>query len=114
MNETHHRTGRPRSLSAEVRATIVEGIRSGLFLTTACRAAGITPSCFYHWRRKFREGHPDAFEYREFFHTLKRASAEAEMDALEKVRNADGDSWRASAWFLARRFPRRWGRRPRR
>ncbi len=113
MSDSRARPGRPRALSAEVRSKIVEGVRAGLFLATACRAAGITPSCFYHWRRKARNRHPDAAGFRAFFHTVKRASAQAECEALERVRLAAGNSWQAAAWFLERRFPERWGRRRR-
>jgi hypothetical protein len=48
--------------------------------------------------------------YRHFWQAVKRAEAVPEMRALETIRLAGArGGWRASAWFLERRYPDTWG-----
>jgi hypothetical protein len=61
------RGGRPRSLTDEVQARIVEMLAAGNYLTMACTAAGITIRTYHHWRRRWLDNDPDALPYGEFF-----------------------------------------------
>jgi len=101
--------GRPRSLTREVQALILELLKAGNFLDTACLAAGTTRHCFYHWRRRWMAGDPDAQEYGEFFNNIKKAIAVGEVTLVAKVTRA-GPNWQAAAWMLERRHYRRWGK----
>jgi hypothetical protein len=88
----------------------VDALARGHFLKTACALAGVTPQAFHYWRRRWEKGDPDAQGFADFFVAVGKASAEAEIEALEKLLRG-GPGWRAQAWFLERRFPRRWGAR---
>src|SRR5688572_21466598 len=46
-----------------------------------------------------------------FAQRLRAAPIEGEANHVEIIRRAGHQSWRASAWFLERRYPERWGRR---
>ena len=102
--------GRPRALdSLETQRAILAGIAVGLFLKTAVEAAGIAESTFYAWAARWRSGEPEAATLDRFFRSLEKEAACSEARALAAIRNATDDSWRASAFFLSRRHPQRWG-----
>jgi transposase len=103
---------RPYVLTAETQATIIELLAQGNYVTTACARAGITRFCFYHWRRRWEAGDPDAQKYDDFFNACEKASAQAEASALVEVR-AGAPGWQGNGWFLERRFPKRWGKQDR-
>ena len=99
--------------------------------------AGISPSTYYDWLKKGAEedskqdeikalgsgGSPlPAIEedsdielvyiYSEFSEAVARARAEAEGAHIKNIRRAaDNGTWQASAWFLERSFPKKWGKR---
>ena len=50
--------------------------------------------------------------YSEFSEAVARARAEAEGAHIKNIRRAaDNGTWQASAWFLERSFPKKWGKR---
>ena len=50
--------------------------------------------------------------YSEFSEAVKKARAEAEGAHIRNIRKAaDNGTWQASAWFLERSFPQKWGKR---
>lgn len=107
-----HDLARPTVLSPEVQLAIVTALAEGNYLATACQAAGITYSGFRWWQKRWEEGDPVAQRFADFFESVNRASAVAERSALGGVR-AGSPGWQGEAWFLERRFPRRWGKRDR-
>lgn len=108
--------GRPTKLTAELRDTLVELAANGNYRERSAQAVGIGKSTLYGWLERGEAdeeaGKPSI--YSELLNALTRAEAAAEAEALEAVRKAGagplGD-WRASAWFLERRYPSRYRRR---
>ena len=49
--------------------------------------------------------------YRELYLAVERAEAKAEVFHLKNIETASAKSWFASAWFLERKHPERWGKR---
>jgi hypothetical protein len=104
-------SGRPSKLTPAVQKRIAKLVSEGNYPETAARLAGISPSTFYAWilrGRKDKRG-----PYSEFLESIKKASAVAEAKAVAEIRRAGRKNWTASATFLERRFPTRWGRRER-
>ena len=52
------------------------------------------------------------FPFMEFSEAVKKARAEAEGAHIKNIRKAaDNGVWQASAWFLERSHPKKWGKR---
>ena len=50
--------------------------------------------------------------FQEFSEAVKKARAEAEGAHIRNIRRAsDNGVWQASAWWLERSFPKKWGKR---
>ena len=49
--------------------------------------------------------------YRELYERVRRAEADAEVEAVARLRRAMPDDWRACLAYLERRYPTRWRRR---
>jgi hypothetical protein len=82
--------------SPERVAVIVSAIETGCPAAHAARAAGISDTTFYDWKKEFPEFR-DAIAQAESRGMLKR------LEAIQKA--ADSGQWTASAWVLERRFP---------
>lgn len=112
---THMRLSRFDSkLTPEVQTRIVQLVRLGNYVKTACTAAGISESTYHDWMRRgdpaiaYRQANAP---YREFRHEVERARAEGEAAMVMIVGNeARARSWQAATWFLERAFPERWSR----
>jgi len=77
-------------------------IKRGLDLKRACQLSGVSFPIFCSWRKKY----PLFNDY------ITRCEAEAEADALLYIKNAmTRGRWQASAWFLERKYPHKYGRR---
>lgn len=96
---------------------IVERIRSGIPIETACLSTGVGVATYYRWRDwgedrwidgKLRRARP---EYREFRDATTRARAEGESVHVANIAAAAPKDWRASAWYLERAHPETWRRR---
>ena len=126
--------GQPTKLTAKTEAIIYEYMAKGNYISTACQAAGIDSRTFYYWQNKASSYHkylednnievtnidalPDngtgGIVYYQFFQRLKRAEAEAEsahVGNLMKAGAAGPQFWAASATYLERKHPDRWGKR---
>lgn len=103
------KTGRPSKLSPEVMAAFIDSLEKGNYLETAAAYAGIARQTIYDWMRKGARG--EGQEYVEFLDTMKKAQAQAEVAALDRIERAG--EWQAAAWRLERKFPARWGQRVR-
>ena len=102
-------------------------LRLGHYINQACAMAGLAESTFHYWRNlaeeiteRIEEGDVDEGGLSDgdlllvdFLESVKRARAEAESFHLENIKAAGGESWQASAWWLERSFPERWGRKDR-
>ncbi len=100
-------TGAPTKLTPERQAKILEYIRQGNYIHTACQAAGITDQTFRNWRQRAEDGEQP---YSDFFEAVKRAEAEAEPGMVGSLTRHGSDNWVAAATFLERKYPTRWGR----
>ena len=103
--------GRNTKLTTELTEKICEALRAGNYIETACEFAGIVPATYYRWIADSEK--PDAgvllVEFRE---AVKKARATAEVRNVALIQQAaqDPNKWQASAWWLERSFPNRWGR----
>lgn len=102
--------GRPSKLTDDVQDRIVRAIQSGNWLETASAYAGVDASTVRRWMAKGdSEDAPEP--YRSFCAAVKKARAEAEIRAVALIQKAAQDgTWQASAWYLERSHPDRWGR----
>ncbi len=95
-------------LTPEVHAAIVESIRGGNYVETAAQAARVGKTTFYDWMKRGEAD--DASEpYLSFAADVRAAEAEAEHDAVETLKRASIDDWKAAEVYLKRRFPTKWG-----
>ena len=105
--------GRPTKLTETRHNQIVRDIKAGNFAQVAAVASGITEQTYYNWLTR---GQADLASddpetrgsvYARFFEAIKRAEAEAEVKQLREMQR--DDKWQRRAWWLERRFPKRWG-----
>ena len=99
--------GRPAviAINPELKQQLVDIIRRGNYVTTAMMALGLDDDFYYHCLRMADRG---VAIYKEFVRELKRAEAEAEIDAVDKMRTLT--NWIPHATFLERRHRNEWGR----
>lgn len=125
--------GRPDKLTEERARKIVNLIASGSYVETAAAACGVSKNTLYDWlKRGARAPHG---KFKKFADDVAEAAAKAEArDVLVIDRAASGHDvvrttrkiekgivveetttttrefdWRAAAWRLERKFPKRWG-----
>ena len=82
-------------------------LRAGNYLEVAATAVGIHRSTLHRWMRLGR-GQVRG-RYRRFLTAVERAQAEAESRDVALIAKAASDDWRAAAWRLERKQPRRYG-----
>lgn len=109
--------GRPTKLTPEVQAVIIKALETGHYAEVAATLAGVDEKTYYNWLKagsKTRAVEP----YASFFQSVKKASAKAEDDALNRVHDgatggmtSPGPQWQSAMTFLERRFHARWGQR---
>ena len=123
---------RPTKLTTDIIEDICNWLKLGYYQEDAATMAGISTSTFYDWMKKGDEGQkalesgvssslPATQEgsevevvdmFQEFSEAVKKARAEAEGAHIRNIRKAaDNGTWQASAWFLERSFPQKWGKR---
>jgi transposase len=90
---------RRTKLTPELKAKLIEYLKAGNYVNTACAAVGITEETFYQWMKKT-----------EFSEPIKKAQAEAIARNVIIIQNAAKDQWTAAAWFLERKDNANWGR----
>lgn len=84
----------------------VDIVRRGNFRETACAQVGVDPSTMRKWLRAAANGDK---RYAAFVRSLDQAEAEAEDLMVTTIRLAAREDWKAAAWYLERRGPKRWG-----
>ena len=92
---------------------IAQAVRAGNFIKTACEYVGIDESTYYRYMKLGKQDVEDNKDtiYSKFYKTLKKARATAETRNVAVINQASEESWQASAWWLERSFPDRWGKR---
>jgi len=101
--------GRPTSLTPETRRIILEALKAGVFISTACQIAGITEKTFYNWVRRGQSEDPSDIEFSRFLQSCSKIIAATEISAVASIRAAGKKNWKAFAWWLSRRHGKRWG-----
>ena len=106
---------RPTKLTPKLIEDISNWLKLGYYQEDAATMVGISPSTYYEWMKR---GEKAAVEgeiinlYSEFSEAVKKARAEAEGAHIRNIRRAsDNGIWQASAWWLERSFPKKWGKR---
>jgi len=99
--------GRKPKLTPEVSQRIVELVRIGNYPDAAAASCGIHRSTLHRWLVKGEEQTHGM--YREFLLAIDRAQGEAELRDCILIAKAAQTDWRASAWRLERRAPRKYG-----
>ena len=80
---------------------------AGHYREVACKLAGIERKTLLNWlKRGERE---QSGVYRDWYLAVERA--EAEVFHPKNIETASAKSWFATAWFLERKHPERWGKR---
>ena len=103
------RMGRPTKLTAEMQSEIVELLKAGNYIETACAVAGLHKSTFYDWM-KIADASTHKNKYTNFSDAVKKAMAWAEARDVAIIARHSEKYWQAAAWRLERKYPERWGR----
>jgi hypothetical protein len=82
-------------------------IRAGNTLEVAAAAAGIHRATLHRWMKYGKE--QERGLYRRFMDEVEKAKADAEARDVALIAKAATADWRAAAWRLERRSPRRYG-----
>lgn len=100
-------------LTDELVNRVVASLRSGNYLTTAFRAAGIIPRTGQLWiaqgRRDLAAGIVSLYARLASETDAARAESEGELVGLLRTLGSEGDS-KAIMFLLERRHPKRWGK----
>jgi len=99
---------RPK-LEPAVTQRIIDLMRAGNFLEVAAAAAGVHRTTLHRWLRLGRD--QKRGKYRKFADAVDRAQAESEARDVALIAKASPEDWRAAAWRLERKAPRRYGQR---
>jgi hypothetical protein len=97
-------------LTPEVQDTLCQALRAGAHMEQAATYAGVHRSTAYRWVAR-GEADDTQQRFRDFAAAVREAEAGFEIASLELISQAGDDDWRARAWLIERRHPRRWGRR---
>lgn len=121
--KTKKKVGRSSKLTQERVETILEALKTGCYIETACLYAGISVATMYNWleRGKRERERLQVLEdetvteteviYLEFLEAVEKARASAELRAVAQIQTAAATGqWQASAWYLERSYPQKWGR----
>ena len=97
---------RIRKLTPVVLEGILESLRDGNYIETACSARGITKGTLYDWIEKGRRD-PESLES-DVLHAMKKAVAEGEELLLKAILTGKANEWQKFATMLSRRHADRW------
>lgn len=100
--------GRPTKFNQETQDSLVKWLKLGFYQEDAATMAGISPATYYKWMKAAEDGDE---RFLEFSEAVKKARAESEGAHIMNIRRAaDNGVWQASAWFLERSHPKKWGK----
>ena len=108
MNNFTRPKGRPTKLTKALQEQICELLRWGNYIETACHYCEISKKSLYEWMKLGNQEEKGI--HRDFLNAINKAMAEAEMRDVQNIHNAAKTDWKASAWRLERKFPKKWGR----
>jgi hypothetical protein len=113
--------GRQSLLTEETEERIVSAVRGGAYLDDASAYAGISRHTLFLWLRQGRAAaerleRGESLSEREerllnFLNSVEKARADAAIRNLMVIQQAGQEgNWQASAWYLERTNPKKWGR----
>jgi transposase len=100
--------GRKTKLTRELIDEASKLIRAGNYNETVCQYLGIHKSTWYKWLAEGEQANSGL--KKEFFDSIKKAEAHAEIRNVQVIQKAANESWQAAMTYLERKFPDRWGR----
>ena len=102
--------GAPPKITYELINKIAAALQRGSYVETAAAYCGIHKSALYKWLKKGNEK-PRSI-HGALVDAVSKAMAQAELSDLDKIQKAaDNGEWKAAAWRLERRHPKKWGHR---
>lgn len=121
MTTPKQRGAKPPSINDPKIQDLLKALRYGNYMDAACAAAGIGVTTVYRW---INEGQEEAQRieqnkqpnlaktcYLEIMEGIEKARGEAEARNVAVIQKAAQDgTWQASAWWLERSRPQKWGR----
>ena len=102
--------GAPTKLTQQLFDEIIRLIEVGNYFETACHACGVPAITGRNWLRKGANAKSKDGLYARFVTAYKKAEAKAEASAIVRIRTHSAKAWQADAWYLERKFPKKWGR----
>jgi transposase len=99
--------GRPTKLTPEVQKRICDAIKAGNYYEAAAAYADVDYRTFRNWMERGEKAGSGI--YFQFFQSVARAEAEAEVRIVAQWQQQIPENWAAARDFLARRHPERWG-----
>jgi len=98
---------KPIEITQEFIDEFCKYIQEGNYIETVCDLMQINKDTVYKWIRLGGKGNP---KYKPFADAVKKAMAQSEMFLLAVLsRAAEKGQWKAAAWRLERKSPKRWG-----
>jgi transposase len=100
--------GRPSKLTPKVVARIEELLVAGCSMREVATVVDLDYSTVKKWLKRGREA--KSGEYFAFFTRVSRARERCTASLTEFIQKAAPGDWRAAAWMLERRAPKRWSK----
>lgn len=101
--------GRPTTLTPQITKMICDALELGSYLESAAAYAGVHKTTLHKWLfkgRKVKKG-----LYADFVSQVDMAIEKSEVRKIQRINKAaETGDWRADAWMLERKLPKRWGR----
>lgn len=105
------KTGRKLKLTRKLIDEAESLVKAGNYYSTVFQYLGIAETTWYRW---LDEGKTESSGLKkEFRERIKSAESHGEIRNVQIIQKAASKSWQASAWYLERKFPERWGRKDR-
>ena len=92
--------------------SIINALEQGNTRKVAAESSGISARTLQRWLKMGRDN--EGRQFVKLLASVEKAEATAAAAMVKSlVAAADKGEWRAAAWWLERRYPNDWGRRPR-
>lgn len=101
--------GREPTLTPEITKKICDALELGSYLESAAAYAGVHKTTLHKWLYRGRKAKKGMWH--DFVALVDMAIEKSEVRKVQRIDQAaaKGD-WRADAWMLERKMPKRWGR----
>lgn len=105
--KNENKMGRPTKLTPALQDEIVEYLKAGNYIETACAVVGVGRSTYYDWIKRANEATRQN-KYTRFRDAVNKAQAWAEARLVAIISRQAEKSWTAAAWLLERRHTEKW------